>query len=61
MKKSKGLGRGIDALFQDLENLETVDVEDETVVQLPLNELRPNPYQPWAGGRTCSVCRTPGA
>ena len=46
MKKSKGLGRGIDALFQDLENLETVDVEDETVVQLPLNELRPNPYQP---------------
>ena len=46
MKKSKGLGRGIDALFQDLENLETVDVKDDTVVQLPLNELRPNPYQP---------------
>ena len=42
MKKSKGLGRGIDALFQDLENLETVDVKDDTVVQihqLPLNEL----------------------
>ena len=34
MKKSKGLGRGIDALFQDLENLETVDVKDDTVVQL---------------------------
>ena len=46
MKKNKGLGRGIDALFQDLENLETVDVTDETVIQLPLNELRPNPYQP---------------
>ena len=46
MKKSKGLGRGIDALFQDLENLETVDVKDDTVVQLPFNELRPNPYQP---------------
>src|SRR5699024_9315069 len=46
VKKNKGLGRGIDALFQDLENLETEDVKDETVIQLPLNELRPNPYQP---------------
>ena len=46
MKKNKGLGRGINALFQDLENLESVDVKDEAVIQLPLNELRPNPYQP---------------
>lgn len=41
--KSKGLGRGIDALFQDIEE---VDVKKEEVLDLPLNELRPNPYQP---------------
>ncbi|WP_122646003.1 ParB/RepB/Spo0J family partition protein [Enterococcus mediterraneensis] len=44
--KGKGLGRGIDALFQDLANLEDVDVKKEVVVEIPLNELRPNPYQP---------------
>ena len=41
--KGKGLGRGIDALFQDIEE---VDVTKEEVLDLPLNELRPNPYQP---------------
>lgn len=41
--KSKGLGRGIDALFQDLED---VDVKTEEVLEIPLSELRPNPYQP---------------
>ena len=46
MKKSKGLGRGIDALFQDLGKLRDGGCKDDTVVQLPLNELRPNPYQP---------------
>lgn len=44
--KNKGLGRGIDALFQDFANLEEVDVQKEEVVELPLAELRPNPYQP---------------
>ncbi|EOT39184.1 ParB/RepB/Spo0J family partition protein [Enterococcus columbae] len=41
--KNKGLGRGIDALFQGLEE---VDVRKEEVLELGLNELRPNPYQP---------------
>ena len=41
--KGKCLGRGIDALFQDIEE---VDVKKEEVLDLPLNELRPNPYQP---------------
>lgn len=41
--KNKGLGRGIDALFQGLEE---VDVRKEEVLDLLLNELRPNPYQP---------------
>ncbi|WP_202622750.1 ParB/RepB/Spo0J family partition protein [Candidatus Enterococcus huntleyi] len=46
MSKSKGLGRGIDALFQDFAGLEDVDVKKELVLEIPLNELRPNPYQP---------------
>ncbi|WP_303220643.1 ParB/RepB/Spo0J family partition protein [Enterococcus asini] len=44
--KGKGLGRGIDALFQDFKDLEDVDVKMEKVVEIPLSELRPNPYQP---------------
>lgn len=46
MSKGKGLGRGIDALFQDFSTLEDVDVQKEEVIDIPLNELRPNPYQP---------------
>lgn len=46
MSKGKGLGRGIDALFQDFANLEDVDVQKEEIIDIPLNELRPNPYQP---------------
>lgn len=44
--KGKILGKGIDALFQDLASLEEVDVQTETLVDISLNELRPNPYQP---------------
>ncbi|MGX7245542.1 ParB/RepB/Spo0J family partition protein [Enterococcus quebecensis] len=46
MSKGKGLGRGIDALFQEFASLEDVDVQKEEVLEIPLNELRPNPYQP---------------
>ncbi|MDH6364391.1 ParB family chromosome partitioning protein [Enterococcus sp. PF1-24] len=46
MSKGKGLGRGIDALFQDFASLEEVDVKNEEVLNLSLSELRPNPYQP---------------
>lgn len=46
MSKGKGLGRGIDALFQDFASLEDVDVQKEEVIEIALNELRPNPYQP---------------
>ncbi|MHC5269268.1 ParB/RepB/Spo0J family partition protein [Enterococcus sp. LJL98] len=48
MKNNKGkiLGKGIDALFQDLASLEEVDVKKESVIEISLNELRPNPYQP---------------
>lgn len=45
-KNSKGLGRGIDALFQDFSNFEEVDVQKEQIVEIKLSELRPNPYQP---------------
>ncbi|EOT46672.1 chromosome partitioning protein ParB [Enterococcus sp. AZ150] len=44
--KGKGLGKGIDALFQDMASIEEVDIKKDEVVALPLNELRPNPYQP---------------
>ncbi|SHE86238.1 chromosome partitioning protein, ParB family [Seinonella peptonophila] len=36
---SKGLGKGLGALLPDLS-------EDETVTEVSLSELRPNPYQP---------------
>ncbi|WP_313019393.1 ParB/RepB/Spo0J family partition protein, partial [Macrococcoides bohemicum] len=35
----KGLGRGLDALFQE-------NQQDELVEDISLSELRPNPYQP---------------
>ncbi|MCH4056870.1 ParB/RepB/Spo0J family partition protein [Lapidilactobacillus gannanensis] len=42
-KNSKGLGRGIDAIFSDYDALST---DKEAVEELPLDEIRPNPYQP---------------
>ncbi|NVY96664.1 ParB/RepB/Spo0J family partition protein [Lactobacillus sp. DCY120] len=42
-KKRSGLGRGIGALFSDFESEE---LNSENVVELPLSEIRPNPYQP---------------
>lgn len=44
--KGKGLGKGINALFQDMASFEEVDVQKDEVIEVPLNELRPNPYQP---------------
>ena len=38
---AKGLGKGINALFTGLD----VSKED-TVQEIPVKELRPNPYQP---------------
>ncbi|KRL34274.1 ParB/RepB/Spo0J family partition protein [Liquorilactobacillus uvarum] len=42
-KNNKGLGRGIEALFQEFD--EASDTE-EVVTELKLTEIRPNPYQP---------------
>ena len=47
MSKSKSLGRGLGELLGEIE--ETYDKEvpnRETVVEIPLSEIRPNPYQP---------------
>ncbi|MGO2082706.1 ParB/RepB/Spo0J family partition protein [Vagococcus sp.] len=41
-----GLGRGINALFEDFSKIDEVNPQLEEVVNLPLTELRPNPYQP---------------
>ena len=43
--KSKGLGRGMAAFFPELATTENGDVKEE-VVEIALDELRPNPYQP---------------
>ena len=45
-KNSKGLGRGIDAIFSNFEDIEKIDEKTETVQEIPLDEIRPNPYQP---------------
>lgn len=45
-KNSKGLGRGIDALFTEFAEFDKVDANDERVQEIQLGEIRPNPYQP---------------
>lgn len=47
-KVSKGLGRGIGTLFSSnpMEALEVIDLENETVEEIALSDIRPNPYQP---------------
>lgn len=45
-KNSKGLGRGIDALFSEYSDLDKIDVLSERVQEIDLEEIRPNPYQP---------------
>ncbi|UQS83022.1 ParB/RepB/Spo0J family partition protein [Bombilactobacillus thymidiniphilus] len=42
-KKRSGLGRGIDAIFSDFEKDE---ITSENVVEIGLDDIRPNPYQP---------------
>jgi len=42
-KKAKGLGRGIDAIFSDID---TEVRSDDTVQELPISDIRANPYQP---------------
>ncbi|GAY71994.1 ParB/RepB/Spo0J family partition protein [Lentilactobacillus kosonis] len=41
-KLTGGLGKGIEALFED----NTVDMSKETVIDINLNDVKPNPYQP---------------
>ncbi|WP_035054902.1 ParB/RepB/Spo0J family partition protein [Carnobacterium pleistocenium] len=45
-KNSKGLGRGIDALFGDYAELSNINADNEQVQQILLTDIRPNPYQP---------------
>lgn len=45
-KKKKGLGRGIEALFAENEIDDDTAAVDETVVDIELDKIRPNPYQP---------------
>ncbi|WP_018659177.1 ParB/RepB/Spo0J family partition protein [Allofustis seminis] len=43
--KKTGLGQGIQALFQEIEIQET-PTHGESVTEIELREIRPNPYQP---------------
>ncbi|MBA1395080.1 chromosome partitioning protein ParB, partial [Lactobacillus sp. XV13L] len=42
-KKRGGLGRGIEALFEDEPQVEEAE---EEILDLDLDDIRPNPYQP---------------
>lgn len=46
VNKKKGLGRGIDALFDVPDFEKEVNRDDERVELIALDEIRPNPYQP---------------
>ena len=43
MKRKGGLGRGIEALFEDEPQIEETE---EEIKDLDLGDIRPNPYQP---------------
>ncbi|HLR92532.1 MAG TPA: ParB/RepB/Spo0J family partition protein [Atopostipes sp.] len=46
-KRKKGLGQGINALFPEASLLDVENVEgEEKVEQIPVDEIRSNPYQP---------------
>lgn len=40
--KKRGLGRGLEALFDESPQVQ----ETEEITEIPLDEIRPNPYQP---------------
>ena len=45
-KNNKGLGRGIDVLFTNFNDIEKIDEKNEKVEEIKLDTIRPNPYQP---------------
>ncbi|GAA0502084.1 stage 0 sporulation protein Spo0J [Salinibacillus aidingensis] len=40
---ARGLGKGLSTFFPDVDE---VDAKDESVKEIPINQCRPNPYQP---------------
>lgn len=45
-KSKRGLGRGVDALFATISEATADGDHNETVVEISLDDIRPNPYQP---------------
>ena len=43
VKNKRGLGRGLDALFQDKKE---VNIKDNLLTSLPIEFIKPNPLQP---------------
>lgn len=47
MAKRKGLGRGLEHLLsQNVNDFDDVDYDEAQIAKLPLDEIRPNPFQP---------------
>lgn len=47
MAKSQALGRGLGALLSEMEEVYDTEVpKQHTIVEIPLNHIRPNPFQP---------------
>ena len=45
--KSMALGRGLDALFGEIdESYENEGTQKDTILEIPLKDIRPNPFQP---------------
>lgn len=44
MAKRKGLGRGLEHLLS--QNIDEMDYDEAQIAKLPLDEIRPNPFQP---------------
>lgn len=45
-KKGKGLGRGIDAFFSEIPEMNEERKQNDRVEMISLDDIRPNPYQP---------------
>lgn len=47
MAKRKGLGRGLEHLLsQNINDIDDMDYDEAQIAKLPLDEIRPNPFQP---------------
>ena len=52
--KSMALGRGLDALFGEIdESYENEGTQKDSILEVSLKDIRPNPFQPQIGRASC--------